>query len=817
MWLAFFVLVGKPNSGPEVYENTVLLHVLFAVPAVIYAAWLLLARRLPGPTPLDFCALALIVAFALAISTSVNPRVSLEASLLLGMAVLMFYIAHDVSGLSKDAWARSFTFVVACVSLLGVASVILQYQQWLQIVSAINGHLEPQDFVPPTLFRVQGVLDHPSPFAMFLNLALPFVVVRATAGTDFERKLSVIVLFLGASALLLSLTRGAWLGTAAWIVTFALLLMPLRGQPLSLKRLIPGQSRKVGLAIGASILVLVAGGAGFALLELRPDWLFRSTLDDRLEAYGTAVAIFRDHWLTGAGPYTYMLLDDAYASRDSGVILIVHAHNVYLQVLADLGVVGASVVLAGVVLLLRAFHGSWRGGTYADRLYTAAGIAATTGFMVHGLSDAPHSWNSAVVPLGIAVGLALRGANPQFPALPSVATRIPRAAVVAVIPLTLAVWIAFDTAHSHYDRSLTALEAGNIDVAVKEAVQAASADSGLYAYSLHAGVLSVRQYQQAVESGEPNLALLDEGITLLRRATELDSNSSLGYANLALALMLRGDVDGAVQAARLAIKDNPGSDDIHAAIGTVFEWAGLFDEAAKAYAGALALDPTLTQAPFWATTPGRMQLRTEAMHFADLNSCEVGRSAVLYAVYKDDLKELASACALLAETSGLPADRANHALILGTLGSEEAETEAAEAMHMGPGDRDVLLARALLLTTDIADVRLLLTKAMLLWNYDAGPLLLSTYEPEAGSEYAISEWVPRRAQEMPKPIAALLPARQEPSAPAPGAEASGRTRIYYSWSAHREAPPVTMIPGDWTAMVSPRALLLREIAEISER
>ena len=76
---------------------------LFGLPILAYAAWLLVCRRLPGPTPLDW-ACGLIAAYALAMTTSVNPRVSLEASLLVGAGVVAFYAVHDVRSLSVQFW-----------------------------------------------------------------------------------------------------------------------------------------------------------------------------------------------------------------------------------------------------------------------------------------------------------------------------------------------------------------------------------------------------------------------------------------------------------------------------------------------------------------------------------------------------------------------------------------------------------------------------------------------------------------------------------------------------------------------------------------
>src|SRR5690606_34357762 len=96
-----------------------------------YLAYMALARRLPGATRLDWCALAFIVAYAIAIATSLVPRLSLEGSLLIGAGVVVFYAFHDTKLLAVDQMLRALVLVGVAVSLLALLSVVSQYLQWL--------------------------------------------------------------------------------------------------------------------------------------------------------------------------------------------------------------------------------------------------------------------------------------------------------------------------------------------------------------------------------------------------------------------------------------------------------------------------------------------------------------------------------------------------------------------------------------------------------------------------------------------------------------------------------------------------------------
>src|SRR5690606_30985899 len=180
---------------------------------------------------LDWCALALIGAFAVSIATSVNPRISLEASLGFGMAVLAFYMVHDARALSVAFWARTLLVMAGVIALLGLVSVAVQYVAWLEEVSAVKGRLAVSDYVPPEFLRIRGVLNHPNVFAMFLNIALPFAAARALMTHGFERRLAIVVVAVGLLGVFFSGTRGAWLASCAWIFAFAALLLVRRYEP----------------------------------------------------------------------------------------------------------------------------------------------------------------------------------------------------------------------------------------------------------------------------------------------------------------------------------------------------------------------------------------------------------------------------------------------------------------------------------------------------------------------------------------------------------------------------------------------------------
>ena len=97
--------------------------------------------------------------------------------------------------------------------------------------------------------------------------------------------------------------------------------------------------------------------------------------------------IFRDHPWTGTGLGTLPLVFPAYETLYDGKI-VNHAHNDYLEMLADTGVAGAACCAWFLAIL---FFASLKQLLTTDGSFAAAlhlsGIVACCGFLVHSLVD----------------------------------------------------------------------------------------------------------------------------------------------------------------------------------------------------------------------------------------------------------------------------------------------------------------------------------------------------------------------------------------------------------------------------------------------
>ncbi len=206
-------------------------------------------------------------------------------------------------------------------------------------------------------------------------------------------------------ALLLSQSRGAWLGAG-----LALLAMPvLRYRRWWIVLLtVAALTAAAALALGPerlqSLLFPIAAGDEIGATI--------NTLPSRLELWMRALAMLHDFGLAGAGPGQFeQMVMVLYPPFFTGLLGgFQHAHNLYLQTAVDFGVLGLVALLAlllgsGASMVAAARGRATRSA--ADQPLTALVIGlfgSLLALAVHGLVDAP-----LVAPRGYALAFALLG------------------------------------------------------------------------------------------------------------------------------------------------------------------------------------------------------------------------------------------------------------------------------------------------------------------------------------------------------------------------------------------------------------------------
>jgi O-antigen ligase len=145
----------------------------------------------------------------------------------------------------------------------------------------------------------------------------------------------------------------------------------------------------VGKTIRATFLLVaalaVAVGIGSTVRRFALDDL---THEDRPRYWAGAIEIVGDFPLFGTGLGTFASAYGAYERDITSDLQLRHAHNDYLEALAELGLVGTAILFAGILYMaVRAFL-AWRDRRNAQaRGLALGGIASLAGAALHAVTD----------------------------------------------------------------------------------------------------------------------------------------------------------------------------------------------------------------------------------------------------------------------------------------------------------------------------------------------------------------------------------------------------------------------------------------------
>ena len=183
--------------------------------------------------------------------------------------------------------------------------------------------------------RPSSTLGSPVILGNYLAMALPIAVAQlVTRRGGRERYVGAMVIALQVAALLSTATRGAWIAAGA-----------------ALAVLVVG---RIGARRGWPILLGVAAVVLVATVFLRPERGQATAF--RLDLWRDALSLLADRPILGHGPEGFALAFPAYESdrlRQHRAGVIDHAHNLWLDLAADVGLVGVALWTALVALVLR--------------------------------------------------------------------------------------------------------------------------------------------------------------------------------------------------------------------------------------------------------------------------------------------------------------------------------------------------------------------------------------------------------------------------------------------------------------------------------
>ncbi len=347
---------------------------------VLVVLWLA-SRAAPAgrpPTPAFFRPLAAYGAWTLLVSVpfSLAPATSLVES----REVLLFLIVPVVHGLAHGGRARTVASAVLAAGAAAAAVGIVQYGFF------DHDHLGR---------RPHGSMGHYMTYAGLLMLLTGAALSRLLFEAR-DRGWAMAVLPALAAALVVTLTRSAWIGAGIG----AGLLLILRDR------------RLLALAPAAVAVFLALAPAQVVDRVHSTFDLTDPTNRDRLAMVTVGAGMVRDHPLTGIGPGLVETAYDEYRPEHAVNVTNPHLHNVPLQIAAERGLPALALwgwFVAAVTMDLRR-----RLRDPASRTLAAAGLASVAAMLAAGMFE--YNFGDSEFLMLLLVLVTLPGAATAAPA-----------------------------------------------------------------------------------------------------------------------------------------------------------------------------------------------------------------------------------------------------------------------------------------------------------------------------------------------------------------------------------------------------------------
>ena len=277
---------------------------------------------------------------------------------------------------------------------MAVASLYAVYQR-IQGVDVKSAYVD-SSLNPDMPGRVFSFYDNPNSFAAFLILLIPIGAALTLCSKRWlTRLLAGGATALGALAVIMTYSRACWVGFAVAAAVFVFLWKP---------RLIP-------LCVALCLLCVPFLPSSIWDRILSIFNFSDSSTSSRWALYEAALNAIRSSPLLGVGlgtaaPQQYIAENALY----SGNHLYVHAHNIYLEVWLETGLVGILALLGGVFCNIRNAARQARHSTNsAARLITLGAASALCGIMVAGLADYPWHYPRVMSVFWFVFAMAIAG------------------------------------------------------------------------------------------------------------------------------------------------------------------------------------------------------------------------------------------------------------------------------------------------------------------------------------------------------------------------------------------------------------------------
>ncbi len=324
LFAPFLIFVGRPS---------VLLCVIVLIGLFGYLLKLLLGKRLFSFEPLDFAVLFLGITYILSGFFTYGGSASTAKALMYAILLVGYFLAVNL--LTSPALVnRAINTLLTGGTIVALIGLFQQFAG-----KAVADWLDSSayDYISG---RITSVFENPNILAVYLILIFPFSIAQLLKKSNTLHRAGYFLIFvIFITAIVYTWSRGAWIGV---IVALALFLFAC--SPATVYLLIP---------VGVGLPFLLHWASDPLSLRLSSTTLADTSISYRVHIWRGTWRMIGDHLFggIGVGENAFTAVYPYYAL--SGIETATHTHNLYLQYLAEFGIVGLLLLLFFVFLFFQ--------------------------------------------------------------------------------------------------------------------------------------------------------------------------------------------------------------------------------------------------------------------------------------------------------------------------------------------------------------------------------------------------------------------------------------------------------------------------------
>jgi tetratricopeptide (TPR) repeat protein/O-antigen ligase len=487
-------------------------------------------------------------------------------------------------GWQPKTWENALINFGLIFSLIECLLAYLWHRNWWDIVGSIFSF-------PPVGYRSLGLfLGHPNVTAGFINLLLPILIIRLYQEPSWRKR---AVWLLGFIPFVITLyftssRAGVVAGILGIFTTLALIVGPPLLSRVLGKNLASLRERiKLRYLVAATLVFFIS--LGFIYLFFVQSQTIPShaptIISARSEIWGPALEIIKKSPWVGNGRWSFSLFY-AQLSKTPPGFSTSHAHNLFLQVIAETGFLGLALVLWIIISVIRVFLRTWKAASPATKVrlaaYAGAGVAMASHHLLDYLLESPLYSLSVLILLSLVLHEAptkerIVGHRKRSLFVP---------ALLLLFYLSGSMYTKIGT--GDYWEGVNAGREGEWDQATQAICDAYATRPSISLYGFECALAHAHLYDQM---GDPQA--LDTATSLQRNLIEKDPYWPVHWANLAIYEWLSIEETAAIDHMQKALALAPKNPTFAVNLAWMLESIGEAERAIDAYRAALKIDLSL--------------------------------------------------------------------------------------------------------------------------------------------------------------------------------------------------------------------------------